>query len=141
MLYEICAVFMIFIIIFLWIINPTKELYKKYGGKLLKVDDTPYSDYKNEKLPLIYISIFFILSLFFYIIEILFMFWTAAQGVILAKYFALFMIIYYIFNVIYVKIKNEKNDYLPKKQKLSSVIFSTIKTFIMIVFIIWALIL
>ena len=89
MLYEICAVIMIFIILIIWLVNPTKQLYKKYGGKSLawdnKDDDTPAR--------IITIFLFGMGLIIFEITEILFMFWTGSQGVIIAKYYALFLLI------------------------------------------------
>ena len=140
MLYEICAVIMIFIILIVWVSNPVRQLYRKYGGKSLDIKDKDHPDYDERLTRVIVIFIHAVGFIIFNIMEILFMFWTDGQGVFLAKYYALFLIIFTIFMVVKAKLKKKGLKSLPKKQKISSIIYDNITTVITIALIVWALV-
>lgn len=137
MLYEICAVIMIFIVLIVWLVNPTKALYDKFGGKSIIWDEDKDDDTITRIITIFVIGMGIIM---FNIIEILFMFWTGSQGVIIAKYYALFLLITTIIIVIKNGFKKQKLKVMPKKIPIWSKVYTDISTLIMLGLIIWSLV-
>ena len=140
MLYEICAVIIIFMILIIWLVGPTKQIYKKYGGKSVNLEDDTHPDFDKRLTRVIILFVYAIGTIITAITEILFMLWTGSQGVFIAKYYALFLLMMTIIFVVKSKLKSSKMNKWPKKQPRWSIVYANITTVITLTLIVWALI-
>lgn len=135
MIYEFFAVIFLLISIFTYFIDPTKILYKNYGGKKFpKGKDMSDKQIKMMIVVLLYL-VYGILGLIF---TLGFMFWTASKGIIFAKYYAFGLIGLIVFSFIRASFKKNKSI-LPKKRPFFDWLLFQITSILEIFIILYAL--